>query len=209
MTAPALPTVCPRCLRRLVRNHDELVCLTHGQVFEPIRAWETATSPDIDTPFGRQPRTLSPKAVPWTNEERELWRRAEAGEKFAPPVLKEEKPMSEFTPKSVDDLGGPALARLRELVGQIEKAERLAADARAEAARFIVVPDYLRTDVPEQLRGIARSPRPTTSAAASVPESERWTCVCGWKSKGRFPGGHTLRCPARKAPAATEGGRHD
>jgi hypothetical protein len=49
---------------------------------------------------------MSPTAVPWTNEERELWRRAEAGEEFAPPEPEEEEPMSEFAPKSADDLGG-------------------------------------------------------------------------------------------------------
>ena len=121
--------------------------------------------------------------MPWTEEERDLWRRAEAGEHFPPPVAEE----------TADDLATPALARLRELVGQIEKADRLAADARAEAARFIVVLDYLRTDVPEQLRVIARPPRP------SVPESERWTCACGWKSAGRFPGGHGRACAVYQA----------
>ena len=218
-TVQALPRVCPRCSRQLARNHDELVCFVHGQAYEPVRAWETV--PDdvapANAPTKRGTARLRRRGgvvpeVPWTEEERDLWRRAEAGEHFPPPVAEEREPMNETSPtpiRTADDLATPALARLRELVGQIEKAERLAANARAEAARFIVVLDYLRTDVPEQLRGIARSPRPTTSAAASVPESERWTCACGWKSKGRFPGGHTLRCPARKAPAATEGGRHD
>ena len=110
--------------------------------------------------------------------------------------------MNETSPtpiRTADDLATPALARLRELVGQIEKAERLAADARAEAARFIVVLDYLRTDVPEQLLGIARAPRPPTSAAARVPESERWTCACGWKSAGRRPGGHGRACAVYQA----------
>jgi len=110
--------------------------------------------------------------------------------------------MNETSPtpiRTADDLATPALARLRELVGQIEKAERLAANARAEAARFIVVLDYLRTDVPEQLRVIARSPRPSKSAAAPVPESERWTCACGWKAAGRFPGGHGRACAVYQA----------
>jgi len=195
------------------------VCFVHGQAYEPVRAWETvpddvapANAPTQRGTARLRRRVVVVPEVPWTEEERDLWRRAEAGEHFPPPVAKEREPMNETSPtpiRTADDLATPALARLRELVGQIEKAERLAANARAEAARFIVVLDYLRTDVPEQLRVIARSPRPSKSAAAPVPESERWTCVCGWKSKGRFPGGHTLRCPARKAPAATEGGRHD
>jgi hypothetical protein len=178
MSAPALPTICPRCLRRLVRNHDELVCLTHGQVFEPIRAWETATSPDIDTPFGRQPRTRSPTAVPWTNEERDLWRRAEAGEEFAPPVLKEEKPMSEFTPKGVDDLGGPALARLRELAAQVEKADALAHSLRAEALRFVQVLDLLGVDFPEQLRVVARAKASHRSASRRACGTRRTSKRC-------------------------------
>lgn len=146
MSAPALPTICPRCLRRLVRNHDELVCLTHGQVFEPVRAWETApavVASGVTARGGEQKRVrgMSPTAVPWTDEERDLWRRAEAGEEFAPPVPEEEEPVSDFAPKSVDDLAGPALARLRELASQVEKAEALAHSLRAEALRFVQVLD--------------------------------------------------------------------
>ena len=34
MTAPTAARVkCPRCDRPLVRNHDELICLTHGQAY--------------------------------------------------------------------------------------------------------------------------------------------------------------------------------
>ena len=202
MSAPALPTICPRCLRRLVRNHDELVCLTHGQVFEPVRAWETATSPDIDTPFGRQPRTRSPKAIPWTDKERDLWRRAEAGEEFAPPEPEEEEPMSEFAPKSADDLGGPALARLRELASQVEKAEALAHSLRAEALRFVQVLDLLGVDFPEQLRVVARAKAsPLSKTKTPVPEGDRWACACGFRSVGRYPGGHPAKCPLKRVAA--------
>ena len=175
------------------------MCLTHGQVFEPVRAWETATSPDIDTPFGRQPRTRSPKAIPWTNEERGLWRRAEAGEEFAPPEPEEEEPMSEFAPKSADDLGGPALARLRELASQVEKAEALAHSLRAEALRFVQVLDLLGVDFPEQLRVVARA---TAKTKTPVPDGERWACACGFRSVGRFPGRHPERCPLKRVARA-------
>lgn len=212
MSAPALPTVCPRCLRRLVRNHDELVCLTHGQVFEPVRAWETApavVASGVTERGGEQKRVrgMSPTAVPWTDEERELWRRAEAGEEFAPPVLEEEEPMSEpLAIRTIDDLGGPALARLRELTTQVEKAEELARSLRADAVRFVQVLDLLGVDFPEQLRVVARakaSPLSKTETKTSVPFEERWRCVCGWRSSGRYPGQHPRTCEvAQRAKGA-------
>jgi hypothetical protein len=207
MSAPALPTICPRCLRRLVRNHDELVCLTHGQVFEPIRAWETAAAvvaSGVTERGGKQKRVrgMSPTAVPWTNEERELWRRAEAGEEFAPPEPKEEEPMSEFAPKSADDLGGPALARLRELAAQVEKAEALAHSLRAEALRFVQVLDLLGVDFPEQLRVAARAKAsPLSKTKTPVPEGDRWACACGFRAVGRYPGGHPAKCPLKRVAA--------
>ncbi len=187
MSAPALPTICPRCPRRLVRNHDELVCLTHGQVFEPIRAWETAAAvvaSGVTARGGEQKRVrgMSPTAVPWTDEERDLWRRAEAGEEFAPPEPEEEEPMSEFAPKSADDLGGPALARLRELAAQVEKAEALAQSLRAEALRFVAVhtptpghekrPSYFTASAPRR-----NTPSMTARAWAGVTPTSRATCL--------------------------------
>ena len=207
MSAPALPTICPRCLRRLVRNHDELVCLTHGQVFEPVRAWETAPVvvpigvTDLGTPQKRV-RGMTPPTVPWTDEERELWRRAEAGEEFTPPVPEEEEPMSELNIRSVDDIGGPALARLRELASQVEKAEALARSLREEAARFVAVLDLLGVDFPEQLRVVARAKAsPLSKTKTPVPERERWACACGFRSVGRYPGGHPAKCPLKRVAA--------
>lgn len=208
MSAPALPTICPRCLRRLVRNHDELVCLTHGQVFEPVRAWETAPVvvpigvTDLGTPQKRV-RGMTPPTVPWTDEERELWRRAEAGEEFTPPEPEKEEPMAEFNIRSIDDIGSPALARLRDLATQVEKAEELARSLRAEAARFVQVLDLLGVDFPEQLRVVARAQAsPLSKTKAPVPFEERWKCVCGWRSSGRYPGNHTQWCEVAKAAKA-------
>ena len=194
-----------------MRNHDELVCLTHGQVFEPVRAWETAPVvvpigvTDLGTPQKRV-RGMTPPTVPWIDEERDLWRRAEAGEEFAPPVPEEKEPMPEpLVIRSVDDLGGPALARLRELAAQVEKAEELARSLRAEALRFVQVLDLLGVDFPEQLRVVARakaSPLAKTTTSG-VPFEERWVCLCGWRSSGRYPGQHPRTCEiAKKAKAA-------
>jgi hypothetical protein len=69
---------CPRCRRPLIRNHDELLCLTHGQIEQPVQAWETA--PDVATASSGRRATHQEYTVPWTDEEREQWRRAEAGE---------------------------------------------------------------------------------------------------------------------------------
>lgn len=74
--------VCPRCRRPLIRNHDELLCLAHGQIYQPTQAWETA--PDTVV-AGRWRVAHDESTVPWTVEERELWRRAEANQPVAAP----------------------------------------------------------------------------------------------------------------------------
>jgi hypothetical protein len=110
--------------------------------------------------------------------------------------------MSDFAPKSVDDLGGPALARLRELASQVEKAEALARSLRDEAVRFVQVLDLLGVDFPEQLRVIARAkPSPLSKTKTPVPEGERWACACGFKSLGRRPGSHRAMCPLKRIVA--------
>ena len=85
--------------------------------------------------------------------------------------------MSEFTPKGVDDLGGPALSRLRELAAQVEKADALARSLRAEALRFVQALDLLGVDVPKQLRVVARA---TAKTKTPVPDGERRRegCLC-------------------------------
>lgn len=144
MTAPTAARVkCPRCGRPLVRNHDELICLTHGQAYEAIRAWENVPAYE---PVPGRPRQAPPRdpVVPWTEDERELWRRADAGEVFdLAQDHDEEEPMTEGVIQTVDDLAKPTLARLKEIVGEIESRERQAAALRVDAARFIAVLDAL------------------------------------------------------------------
>ncbi len=196
---------CPRCDRPLVRNHDELICLTHGQAYEPVRAWESVAA--FETPAGRlAKRPPRDPVVPWTEDERELWRRANAGEVFElAQDHDEEDPMAEGMIRTVDDLAKPTMARLKEIVGEIETKERELVGLRDDAGRFIAVLEALRVEVSEAVRdGI----RPLDAKHRRVAESERWTCVCGWKSKGRFPGGHTSRCATHKATVAN-GEPHD
>lgn len=108
MTAPTAARVkCPRCDRPLVRNHDELICLTHGQAYEAIRAWENVPAYE---PVPGRPRQAPPRdpVVPWTEDERELWRRADAGEVFDLAQDHDgEEPMTEGMIQTVDDLAKP------------------------------------------------------------------------------------------------------
>ena len=161
MTAPTAARVkCPRCDRPLVRNHDELICLTHGQAYEPVRAWENVPAYE---PVPGRPRQGPPRdpVVPWTEDERELWRRADAGEVFdLAQDHDEEEPMTEDMIQTVDDLAKPTLARLKEIVGEIESRERQAAALRVDAARFIAVLDALGCEVPDMMRQTTRVPRP-------------------------------------------------
>lgn len=203
MTAPTAARVkCPRCDRPLVRNHDELICLTHGQAYEAIRAWENVPAYE---PVPGRPRQAPPRdpVVPWTEDERELWRRADAGEVFdLAQDHDEEEPMTEGMIQAVDDLAKPTLARLKEIVGEIESRERQAAALRVDAARFIAVLDALGCEVPDMMRQTTRVPRPPKFP--HVPENERWTCTCGFRSQGRLPGLHAKRCATHKATVAME-----
>lgn len=47
---PPPPTACPRCGGRLIRNYDELVCLAHGTMWDPVRAWDLGSMGVPPTP---------------------------------------------------------------------------------------------------------------------------------------------------------------
>lgn len=107
--------------------------------------------------------------------------------------------MTEMSLRTVDDLARPTLARLKEIVSEIATKERELVGLRDDGKRFVAALEALRVAVPEAVRdGI----RPLDAKHRSVPEKERWTCVCGFRAQGRFPGLHPSRCPA-PAPAAT------
>lgn len=136
-------------------------------------------------------------------DERELWRRADAGEVFdLAQDHDEEEPMTEGMIQAVDDLAKPTLARLKEIVGEIKSRERQAAALRVDAARFIAVLDALGCEVPDMMRQTTGVPRPPNFP--HVPENERWTCTCGFRSQGRHPGLHAKRCATHKATVAME-----
>jgi hypothetical protein len=99
-------------------------------------------------------------------------------------------------------LAKPTLARLKEIVGEIKSRERQTAALRVDAARFIAVLDALGCEVPDMMRQTTRVPRPPKFP--HVPENERWTCTCGFRSQGRLPGLHAKRCATHKATVAME-----
>lgn len=204
-SAPALPRGCPRCTQRLVRNHDELVCLVHGQVYEPIRAWETAPAEQpLELAAGRM-RRRAPKVlpVPWTEEERELWRRAEAGEEVcelpAPKPETEEAPM-DTEPKGMTlaDIAAATKARGETLRTEIAELEAALVARREEASKLVAVFAALEMSPPAALVQLSVK-RKAAAAREPVPEGERWTCPdCGWQGKGRYPGMHPKFCSVRK-----------
>ncbi len=109
--------------------------------------------------------------------------------------------MTEMPFRTVDDLAKPTLARLKEIAGEIERRECEAAALRVDAARFIAVLDALGFEVAERVRTIARAPRPPR--LSNVPENERWACRCGFRSQGRVPGLHAMRCAVYQQEAGT------
>lgn len=57
VAAVAGPETCPRCGRELVVNHDETLCLVHGLVYTPKRAYDASQDQreDFEAPL-KQPR---------------------------------------------------------------------------------------------------------------------------------------------------------
>lgn len=71
-------TRCPRCRSRLIRNHNRLECLAHGEQYSPVEAWERIAAADVGgVRYSREGEVSSPE---WTPAERRAWERAEAGE---------------------------------------------------------------------------------------------------------------------------------
>lgn len=84
-TPPAAPLKCPRCERVPVLNHDVVECLVHGTIDEPVRAWDLPASIDADSRDGKQRASRSgAPSVPWTDEERQQWEKADRGEPVMP-----------------------------------------------------------------------------------------------------------------------------
>lgn len=77
--------ICPRCGSRLIRTHDEGVCLVHGTIITPVRAWDPPA--EVDLAARRGNRFSSPE---WTDEERGWWR--EAGDPLPPEPAKVGRP---------------------------------------------------------------------------------------------------------------------
>lgn len=77
---------CPRCERPPVVSHDEVLCLVHGQVHEPVRAWEAQATGDMAR--AGKVRTVQPVVghVPFSAEEREWWRLEALGLPVPAPV---------------------------------------------------------------------------------------------------------------------------
>lgn len=65
---------CPRCERPPVVSHDEVFCLVHGQVHEPVRAWEVQPIGEISREGRARVRQPTVGNLPVTAEEREWWR---------------------------------------------------------------------------------------------------------------------------------------
>lgn len=78
MTVAAPPLTCPRCAVPPLRSHDEVFCLAHGEVYAPIRAWETAPETQVPLEFVAQRRKKAGHVpMPWTKKELhifETWR---------------------------------------------------------------------------------------------------------------------------------------
>lgn len=198
------PATCPRCAGRLVRSHDELWCMVHGEVWAPVRAWETAPADGTleQTRTGRS-RTYGARldtVVPWTDAERRAWETWREGDPVPgddqerAATRREENAVAQeqqqqFAMQSTAQLGAACIARAQEAAAQIARQEEEIVTLRAEVRRLVAVARLCEVEVPSSL---ARSP--------AAPD-ERWTCgSCGWQAKGRYPGRHSEACARARGP---------
>ena len=159
-TTAVPPRVCPRCARPLIRNHDRGECLVHGEIDGGrVMAHERVALSDK----GKPARAGSP--VPWTDEERDLWRRELAGEPVPDPwpTERERRTMDEpddglarVVIRRAEDLAAPVVARLTDMAQRKAAAEAALAAMAEEMGRLLAVADLLGAIVPEAVRTAAR-----------------------------------------------------
>lgn len=190
---------CPRCAKALVRNHDELVCLVHGTVATPRRAWDAASA-NVGAGIIRQRH-----AETTTHRLSARDRAILAGDESA--FEHEERDTMEdergFDITSTKALGELCIERVRGLLRDVAKLDEAVAARRTEIRRFLQIAKFCEVAVPAELqRATGGSPKPRPIGMTMPPPGENWKCPdCGWESRGRFPGRHPAACAARRAAA--------
>jgi hypothetical protein len=163
--SPALAK-CPRCHGELIRNHDELLCMVHGTVHTPSRAWDVPSDGfDADQPVPKGMRRRGPKGfgvtVAWTDEERETWETWREGD----PIPGEgEGQMTEPTGVATQALSAEALAtacqtRMDEIDRKLVTIGKTQIVLRQEKAKLGKVVGFLTTTgTPRAYEGTAACP---------------------------------------------------
>ncbi len=123
---------CPRpgCRTRVVKSHDELLCLEHGTFSAPLRPWERHVPETFERPRRDMQEPAAVAEVTVTN--------------------------SQSLPAEItaDVLVAMLQRRFETLKAQVEKAERAIASSRNEAERLVAALAALgqTVELPESLR---------------------------------------------------------
>ena len=128
-TAEATLSTCPRCNGELVRNHDELLCLVHGTVQTPSRAWDVPSGDGRTGPQGKRGPKDFGGAVAWTDEERRLWATWE--EPLTPKVTPKVTPAMRAEWRGNGHGGGMPTVAAVELVRHFDKGRQMTASGLA------------------------------------------------------------------------------
>lgn len=193
---------CPRCLAVLVRNHDEAVCLIHGTVATPRRAWDAASA-NVGSGVIRQRRAETTTHALSARDRAILAGDASAYEHEEGNTMEDDDRGFDIT--STKALGELCIERVRELMRDVGKLETAITDRRTEVRRFLQIAKFCEVPIPAELeRQTGGNPRPKAMPGAiTMPApGENWKCACGWQAKGRFPGRHPATCEVAKAAAA-------
>ena len=146
--ATAARGVCPRCSRRLVKNHDSIECLACGTLEVPVLSRQEAAS-EVEAEVGhRAPRGVGLRAgPPWTAEERLTWETWKEGD----PVPGEtENKRDERAPEpsgviaSADELAKACQARITQIDWQARNLSSQLSALKGEAAQLGKVLALLR-----------------------------------------------------------------
>ena len=136
--ATAARGVCPRCSRRLVKNHDSIECLACGTLEVPALSREEAAS-EVEAAVGhRAPRGGGLQAgPPWTAQERETWETWKEGDPVPGETENErDEPQPTGVIASADDMAKACQARITQIDWQVRKLSGQVAVLKDESARL-------------------------------------------------------------------------
>lgn len=188
---------CPRCNRALVRSIDEYLCLTHGTIVTPVRAWDAAgAEPGLNNVTRRQAATTSARL---TARDRAILAGDESAYEHEEATVEDERG---FDITSTKALGELCLERVRGLLRDVAKLDSAIAERRTEVRRFLQIAKFCEVPIPAELqRQTGGKPRPEGVVPREAGASRNaWRCPdCGHQTVSRWVQRHKAECAGNAA----------